>query len=66
MAERWRDKLVLKMRSNRIKQKDLANKLGKSDPYISHVMNGMQVSDEMQRAFKTAVDELIAEKKVKE
>lgn len=66
MAEKWTGKLVLKMHNNRIKQKDIAAKLGRTNSYVSNVINGYPVDEDVKNRFISAVDELIAEKKVKE
>lgn len=63
MANTWTGKLVMKMHNNRIKQKDIAEKLQTNPGYVSHIINGMPCSAEVQDRFKTAVDEIIAERK---
>ena len=57
------DILWAKMKANRIKQKDIANKLECTEQYLSMVFNGKKNSSVIFDRINTAIDEIIAERK---
>lgn len=61
----WNDEQAVKLRRNRIKQSDVADRMGKHKSYISRVLNGHPVSPKMKQLIISTVDEMVKEKKAK-
>lgn len=57
------NQLWAKMKTNGIKQKDIANKLECTEQYLSMVFNGKKNSSVIFDRINTAIAEIIAERK---
>lgn len=62
MPAQWLGEFFGKMRTNKIRNKDLAMKMKCSQNWVSDVLNGKRCAKNSESKFKNALDELIAEK----
>ena len=66
MSAQWTGELVGKMHTMKIKKKELACKLNLHEKYVSAVLNGHEEPKGAEERFKTALEELIEEKKIQQ
>lgn len=62
MPEKWTGDVVALMHVNQISNRELAKHLNVSPAYISMVLNGHKKSAGAEARFRTALNELIANK----
>lgn len=62
MPAQWTGNLVGRMHNSRISNRELADKLGVSNKWVSMVLNGHRSPKDAEQRFNAALDELIKEK----
>ena len=58
----WTGEIIGKLHIHEIKQKDFAKKLGMHDKYVCGVLNGHYAPKNAEQKFRTALNELIADR----
>lgn len=64
MPAQWAGKLIGKMYVHRVTQKDLAQKLGYHEKYVSMILSGKRNPANAKERFETALEEIIKERTV--
>lgn len=62
MPAQWTGNLVGRMHNSRISNRELADKLGVSNKWVSMVLNGHRSPKDAEQRFNAALDELIKER----
>ena len=62
MPAQWTGNLVGRMHNSRISNRELADKLGVTNKWVSMVLNGHRSPKDAEQRFNAALDELIKEK----
>lgn len=62
MLNKWTGNVVGKMHTYNITQQELAERVGVSRQYLNMILNGKKNPKDAQERFKTALDQLIAER----
>lgn len=65
MIAQWAGEIVGKLHEHRIEHRQLAAKLGVTPEYVSMVLNGKKTPKNAEARFRTALEELIAERGAK-
>lgn len=63
--DKWKVDLLVKMRTNKITQRELAKHLNLTEEYVSMVFNGTKNPKCAEENFTNAVNEIISERQSK-
>ena len=59
---KWLNSVWGKIKTNKIKCKDIAHNVGITPEYLSEILNGRDVPESTKEKIETAIDEIIASK----
>ena len=63
MPAKWTGEVIAKLHVNRIKQKELASRLGVTNEYVCMVLNSEKERSDMREKMFDAIESIIRERK---
>lgn len=62
MPERWTGEIVALLHTNKIKQKEIAERMGVTSEYVCMILNGAKAPRDAEQRMRNAINAILAER----